>query len=97
MYAIERSTGSLTQVSGSPFPTGRIPVAVAVDPSGKFVYTADTAVLPTGISYISGFALDATTGALTPVPGSPFPAGVNPNDIAITGQRQACKQNSVDD
>jgi len=97
VYAIDRSTGSLTQVSGSPFQTGRGPVAVRVDPSGKFVYTANFDVLPTNVSSVSGFTLDSTSGDMTPVPGSPFLAGRNPNDIAITGQRQACNQNSVDD
>ena len=92
VYAIDRSTGSLTQVSGSPFQTGRGPVAVRVDPSGKFVYTANFDVLPTNVSSVSGFSLDSTTGALTPVPGSPFLAGRNPNDIAITGQRLGCKE-----
>src|SRR5260370_23115632 len=97
VFAIDRSTGSLTQVSGSPFPTGRNPVAVGVDPSGRFVYVANTAVLPGNVSTVSGFTLDSTTGALTPVQGSPFVSGRNPNGIAITGQRQACKQNSLDD
>jgi 6-phosphogluconolactonase len=97
VYAIDRSTGSLAQVSGSPFATGRNPVAVGVDPSGKFVYTANFAVLPTNVSTLSGFTLDPTTGALTSVPGSPFVSGRNPNGIAITGQRRACKQSSVDD
>jgi 6-phosphogluconolactonase (cycloisomerase 2 family) len=97
VYAIDRSTGSLGEVSGSPFATGLNPVAVGLDPSGTFVYVANTAVLPTNVSTVSGFTLDPTTGALTPVPGSPFVSGRNPNGIAITGQRRACKQNSVDD
>jgi 6-phosphogluconolactonase len=97
VFAIDQSTGSLTQVSGSPFATGHNPVAVGVDPSGRFVYVANTAVLPGNVSTLSGFTLDSTTGALTPVQGSPFVSGRNPNGIAITGQRQACKQNSVDD
>ena len=92
VYAIDRSTGSLTQVSGSPFATGRNPVTVGLDPSGRFVYVANTAVLPTNVSTVSGFTLDPTTGALTPVPGSPFVSGRNPNDIAITGQRLGCKE-----
>ncbi len=97
VYAIDRSTGSLAEVSGSPFATGLNPVAVGLDPSGSFVYVANTAVLPTNASTVSGFTLDPTTGALTPIPGSPFVSGRNPNGIAITGQRQACNQNSVDD
>jgi 6-phosphogluconolactonase (cycloisomerase 2 family) len=97
VYAIDRTTGGLAEVSGSPFATGLNPVGVGVDPSGKFVYTANFDVLPTNVSTVSGFTLDPTTGALTPVPGSPFVSGRNPNGIAITGERQACKDNSVDD
>ena len=97
VYTIDRSTGSLAEVSGSPFASGLNPVAVGVDPSDRFVYVANTAVLPGNVSTVSGFTLDPTTGALTPVPGSPFVSGRNPNGIAITGQRQACKENSVDD
>jgi 6-phosphogluconolactonase (cycloisomerase 2 family) len=40
-----------------------------VDPSGKYLYAAD----PGGNS-ITGFSIDATTGALTMLNGSPFPA-----------------------
>jgi len=97
VYAIDRSTGSLAEVSGSPFATGLNPVAVGLDPSGNFVYTANFAVLPTNVSTVSGFTLDPTTGALTPVPGSPFVSGRNPNGIAITGQRRRCKKKAVDD
>jgi 6-phosphogluconolactonase len=97
VYAIDRATGSLTEVSGSPFVTGLNPVAVGVDPSGRFVYVANFDVLPTNVSTVSGFTLDPTTGTLTPVPGSPFLAGRNPNDIAITGRRQSCRKKSVDD
>jgi 6-phosphogluconolactonase (cycloisomerase 2 family) len=97
VYAIDRSTGSLAEVSGSPFATGLNPVAVGLDPSGNFVYTANFAVLPTNVSTVSGFTLDPTTGALTPVPGSPFVSGRNPDGIAITGQRRGCKKNAVDD
>ena len=47
------------------------------DPTGSFVYTG---LLTTG--QVAGFSINATTGALTPVPGSPFPAGNNPLSLA---------------
>ncbi|MCC6197329.1 MAG: beta-propeller fold lactonase family protein [Burkholderiales bacterium] len=65
-YAIG-PTGALTAV-GSRQPTGDNPLAVAVAASGQFVYTAN---LLSG--NLSGFRADATSGALTPIPGSPFP------------------------
>jgi len=37
-YAIDRSTGALSAVPGSPFATGASPAFVAVDPLGKFAY-----------------------------------------------------------
>ena len=46
---------------------------MAVDPSGKFVYVAN--VGPLGVGDVSAFSFDAATGDLTPVAGSPFPAG----------------------
>jgi len=67
VLSLDATTGALTPVTGSPFRTGVDPASVAVDPSGKFVYTANTAD-----STISGFSLDSTTGTLTSIPGSPF-------------------------
>jgi DNA-binding beta-propeller fold protein YncE len=65
---------------------------VAVDPTGKYLYTADFDILPTNASTVSGFAIDPATGFLTPVPGSPFLAGRNPFSVAITGRRLACHE-----
>jgi 6-phosphogluconolactonase len=68
---------SLTPVSGSPFttipkgtnnvPSG--PVAVAVPPAGNYLYVANQYT-----STIFPFAYNATTGALTPVISTPYPA-----------------------
>ena len=43
---------------------------MAVDPSGKFAYVPNL-----GSNNISAYTIDATSGALTPVTGSPFSAG----------------------
>ena len=69
--------GELIQnVAGSPFATDTGPHSIAVDPSGSVLYTANDGV-PTGNEptpgSISAFTIDASTGALTPVAGSPLP------------------------
>src|SRR4051812_27356881 len=46
-------------------------LVVAADALADFVYVNDEAFLNT----ISGFSVNATTGALTPLPGSPFSTG----------------------
>jgi 6-phosphogluconolactonase (cycloisomerase 2 family) len=66
-FAID-ATGTLTSVPGSPFPTGSLPLQVAIVPSGAFLYTSNL-----GDSTISGFSVDGSTGTLAPLAGSPFP------------------------
>jgi 6-phosphogluconolactonase (cycloisomerase 2 family) len=78
VYAVNSSTGGLTEVSGSPFPAGQSPFDLAVDPTGRYVY-----VINSLSNDISAYAVSASTGMLTPVPGSPFPTGPNPIAISI--------------
>ncbi len=70
-FNIDPSTGALTtQIPGSPFTStnGTGPSAIAVDPSGRYLY----AVTP-GSSYsIWCFNITSTNGQLTPVTNSPF-------------------------
>jgi hypothetical protein len=48
----------------------------------KFAYVTNYGTL-TGQPYtVSGFAVDATKGGLTPIAGSPFDSGQAPNSIA---------------
>ena len=80
--AVNSTTGALSGVAGSPFPADQVPFSVLVHPSGQFVYTENTnGVLSPGsglsLGSISGFAVDSSTGALAPVPGSPFLAPAN--------------------
>ena len=44
----------------------------------EFVYVANA-----GSSTVSAYRIDPTSGALTSVPGSPFPAGTGPNSVAF--------------
>jgi len=78
-YAIDPTTGLLTALPGSPFAAaGGYVNELAIDPSGKFLYTANTTT-----NNVSALAIDATTGSLTPMPGSPFAAGDAPIALAI--------------
>jgi 6-phosphogluconolactonase len=73
------TNGSLSEVSGSPYPTGTGSAGVIVDSTGSYVYVANK-----GSNNISGFALTATSGQLTPISGSPFSSG-GQLPIAFTG------------
>ena len=82
-YTIDTVTGSLTAVPGSPFVAGAVPVGTAVDPAGRFVFTANQGSSMNNFTgTVSAYAVDANTGALAPVPGSPFAAGLEPTSIA---------------
>jgi hypothetical protein len=82
-YAIA-ANGALHQIAGSPFAgTGDV-VDLTAEQSGRFLYTAER-VQPSlgsgGGDAVSGFAINAATGALTPLSGSPFPADNAPSRI----------------
>lgn len=51
---------------------------MSFDPTGQFVYVGND-----GSADVSEFTLNAVTGVLTAVSGSPVPAGNNPDFIAI--------------
>ena len=75
-FTITAATGALTVVTGSPFAnSGENAFSLSVDPSGRFLYTAGDAAGVTGFS-ING------TGALTPLPGSPFVTGASTSSVA---------------
>jgi len=81
VYAVNTSSGALTQVHGSPFKAGRpLPTAVAIDATGEFAYVADIGCC-TG--RVSAFAINASSGVLTKVKGSPFAAGSKPFDVVV--------------
>jgi len=82
------STGALTQKGFSPYTVGLAPSGLEIPPSGGFLYVANT-----GSNNVSAFAIcdkvvttcanpNSPDGTLTPVPGSPFSAGLGPVAIA---------------
>src|SRR5215469_2863592 len=81
-YSIDLNSGILTSLPGSPFSAdGNTPSWITIHPSGRFAYAADSS---SGLASgdLSGYALDSS-GALTTVPGSPFPVGQYPVSAAI--------------
>src|SRR6266849_2313018 len=83
-YTINSTTGALSPVTGSPFAAGSFPFSVAVDPTGKFAYVANACGVTCTVSgNVSAYTIDSTTGALSPVPGSPFAAGSFPISVAV--------------
>jgi 6-phosphogluconolactonase len=75
-YAITPASGALTAIAT--VGTGTFPLSVVIDPSGAFAYVANE-----NSADVSVYALDAATGALTQVGGSPFAAGAGARSIAI--------------
>lgn len=61
MYTINSKTGVLTPTTPATVPTGWFPQEIAIDPLGRFVYTANT-----DDSTVSMFTINQSTGVLTP-------------------------------
>jgi 6-phosphogluconolactonase (cycloisomerase 2 family) len=81
------ASGTLTPLAGSPFSTstgslGVNPIDMAMDPEGKFLYVSNYTGGSSGS--ISAFTVNTNSGALTPIAGSPFPAGAGPMSPVIS-------------
>jgi 6-phosphogluconolactonase len=83
-YAINRRTGALSPVTGSPFPggenfspTGGFPDFLTVDPKGRFLFVGN------GDLYVSAFTINAATGALTIVQSLQLPSGGDPAGLVV--------------
>jgi 6-phosphogluconolactonase len=75
-YTIDASSGALTPVKGSPFTIGGAAYWAVVDLKGKFVYVSYENA--SGAGDVAAFAINASTGALKPMVGSPFSVGNYP-------------------
>jgi len=86
-YTINKETGRLTEISGSPFKTSGInPSSIAIDRSSRFLYVLnEISVSDMGESpgSVTVYAIDAMTGALSEISGSPYKTDVFPRSIAI--------------
>jgi 6-phosphogluconolactonase (cycloisomerase 2 family) len=87
-YRVDETTGALTPVAGSPVRTAARATAATVDSSGHYLYVTNIGPDPDAAGSVSAYRIDATTGALTPVPGSPFAAAPAPAAVITTGPRK---------
>lgn len=75
--------GTLTQVSGSPFPSGgTAPNAILPLSSGDYVYVANGGTGLTAAGNITGFAITASNSTYTVATGSTVSAGIQPYGMA---------------
>jgi 6-phosphogluconolactonase (cycloisomerase 2 family) len=77
-FSVNEDTGSLTEVSGSPYTSTAGINRVAADPEGRFLY-----VTGSSISAIEVWAIDGGDGTLSEVSGSPFTAEFGPQAIEV--------------
>lgn len=78
-YAVDISTGELTQLEGSPFSvgfSGAATCSIAADPAGKFICVANMSP-----SNVSVFTIDSATGALSGP--TTVSAGLYPHSVAV--------------
>jgi 6-phosphogluconolactonase len=77
MYTIDAATGALTAIAPGTIAARLTPLSVAVDPSGRFAYAANSLS-----DNVSMYAINATTGALTLID-TPVAAGRDPLSAAV--------------
>lgn len=73
--------GSLSEIAGSPFAAGSTPYWVEMSDSGQFVYAANR-----DSNDVNAYRVDPQSGALTQIPGSPFPADRGARAVVLTGK-----------
>jgi 6-phosphogluconolactonase (cycloisomerase 2 family) len=84
VFAIDGTTGELTEVGGSPFAAGWGAERVATVSDGRFVYIGNYGDgSNSGDGTISAYTTDQSTGALTEIAGSPFGTDGHPTSMAV--------------
>lgn len=77
------SAGSLSPIAGSPFSASPNAAAGSVLVASPYLFVLLTSYTSlTNLGYVAVLAIDLNTGALTPVPGSPFAVGNAPAALA---------------
>lgn len=82
LFALDPLTGTLTPKQIGPFAAGQDPVAIALDPTGQFLYVANFTS-----SNILTYVVDPSSGALTAVPNSATQTGAGPSAVIVTGKK----------
>jgi 6-phosphogluconolactonase (cycloisomerase 2 family) len=82
-YKFDATSGTLAATST--VPTGSAaPASMALHPNHQWIYTAAGQCCPEAqFPFVQAFSLDSATGALSPIPGSPFYAGTFSNTVVV--------------
>jgi len=83
IYSIDQTTGALTPIAGSPFPTAPEPDEITFASSGLAYVTTSGTALSRQDGSVSVYSVNSATGALTPVAGSPFVSGADTSWVAL--------------
>jgi 6-phosphogluconolactonase (cycloisomerase 2 family) len=76
-FSINKQTGALSPLPGSPVAVGATADSVSIDPTNQFLYVTNRSA-----GKVTGFKLNAATGELTTMPGSPFAVSQSADFIA---------------
>lgn len=90
-YLINATTGVPSQLVGSPFAGAQAPHALVVDPTGRYLYVENEGPVITlpgggsshGPATVSAYSINISTGALTPIAGSPYSTGIQSTGLAM--------------
>ena len=77
IFAVNASSGALTQALPPNVPVGNTPSAATINPAGTLLYITNAVS-----NDVSGFIINSD-GSLTPMTQSPFPAGTQPAAAAV--------------
>jgi 6-phosphogluconolactonase (cycloisomerase 2 family) len=87
-FSVDSASGALAPVPGSPFPTGKMPSALATDFTGTYLVVANEMD-----NTVSAFSI-AANGSLSSLPGSPFSVGTSPSGVAFDNLQRLYVANS---
>jgi 6-phosphogluconolactonase (cycloisomerase 2 family) len=79
-FSIDRDTGGLSALAGFPVPGGNsdsTAIDLAVEPRGRYLYATSN------LGTVHGYGIDAASGMLSAVPGSPFDGHTLPYSVAV--------------
>jgi 6-phosphogluconolactonase (cycloisomerase 2 family) len=93
VFSIDQNSGALTLLPGSPFAppdslTANARIALAIDPSGRFLYEPQEGLARGQGGQIAVYSLSTSTGTPTPVTGSPFHIASSISPTAIVADPQ---------
>lgn len=85
VLSLDRSTGRVSQVAGSPYSMPNVPGSLAIDPVSQRLYASNVqlslassadcpADMTSASTNIAGYSYDSASGVLTAIDGSPFGA-----------------------